>query len=92
MENSSLQDPLSFVPFGYGPRNCIGMRVAQMQMKVTMVHILRKYEFRPGEVLCQNLSKQQLKLPNDAVLEGYCYGTADMSSIRPRKFCTEDTK
>ncbi|CAJ0589025.1 unnamed protein product [Cylicocyclus nassatus] len=48
MENRSLRDPLTFVPFGYGPRNCIGMRVAQMQMKVALVRILREYELRPG--------------------------------------------
>ncbi|CAJ0594754.1 unnamed protein product [Cylicocyclus nassatus] len=50
-ENRSLRNPLTFVPFGYGPRNCVGMRVAQMQMKVAMVHIPREYELRPGEDL-----------------------------------------
>ncbi|RCN44232.1 unspecific monooxygenase [Ancylostoma caninum] len=50
-EARSLRDPLTYVPFGYGPRNCIGMRVAQMQMKVALAHILRRYELRPGEVL-----------------------------------------
>ncbi|EPB73155.1 unspecific monooxygenase [Ancylostoma ceylanicum] len=50
-EARSSRDPLTYVPFGYGPRNCIGMRVAQMQMKVALAHILRRYELRPGEVL-----------------------------------------
>ncbi|KHJ98075.1 unspecific monooxygenase [Oesophagostomum dentatum] len=50
-EERSSRDPLTFVPFGYGPRNCIGMRVAQMQMKIALVHILRRYELRPGEIL-----------------------------------------
>ncbi|KIH66396.1 unspecific monooxygenase [Ancylostoma duodenale] len=51
MEARSSRDPLTYVPFGYGPRNCIGMRVAQMQMKVALAHILRRYDLRPGEVL-----------------------------------------
>ncbi|KAK6750915.1 hypothetical protein RB195_002716 [Necator americanus] len=51
IENRSTRDHLTYVPFGYGPRNCIGMRVAQMQMKVALAHILRRYELRPGEVL-----------------------------------------
>ncbi|PIO62043.1 hypothetical protein TELCIR_16414, partial [Teladorsagia circumcincta] len=49
--NRANRDPLTYVPFGYGPRNCIGMRVAQMQMKMALAHILRTYEMRPGEVL-----------------------------------------
>ncbi|VDO26224.1 unnamed protein product [Haemonchus placei] len=47
--NRSNRDPLTYLPFGYGPRNCIGMRVAQMQMKMALAHILRTFEMRPGE-------------------------------------------
>ncbi|VDL79477.1 unnamed protein product [Nippostrongylus brasiliensis] len=44
-------NPITYLPFGYGPRNCIGMRVAQMQMKMALVHLLRRYEMRASEVL-----------------------------------------
>lgn len=39
------RDPFSFLGFGYGPRNCIGMRFAQMEMKLVMARLLKRYSF-----------------------------------------------
>ncbi|CAL1528758.1 unnamed protein product [Lymnaea stagnalis] len=40
-ENAREINQLAFIPFGFGPRQCIGLRLGVLELKVTMVHILR---------------------------------------------------
>ncbi|XP_033751860.1 cytochrome P450 3A29-like isoform X2 [Pecten maximus] len=40
---ASDHDPLTFLPFGYGPRNCVGMRLALMELKMSLSKVVRNF-------------------------------------------------
>ena len=42
-QKSSIH-PGAFIPFGSGPRNCIGMRLAHMEAKMTLIEVLSKFK------------------------------------------------
>ena len=42
-ENKDKINPYVYMPFGLGPRKCIGNRFALMEVKIIMVHLLSKF-------------------------------------------------
>ncbi|XP_069133683.1 cytochrome P450 3A8-like isoform X1 [Argopecten irradians] len=59
-------DPMTFLPFGYGPRICIGMRLVQMELKMCLAKVIRNFRISvcsetqiPPEMLKLGLLKPQ---------------------------------
>ena len=46
-EDMSKIDPMVYQPFGAGPRNCIGMRFAILEVKMAMCKVLLNFKLEP---------------------------------------------
>ncbi|KAM9314864.1 cytochrome P450 3A27-like [Pholidichthys leucotaenia] len=44
-DNKKSINPYTYLPFGSGPRNCMGMRFALMVVKLALVEVLQRYSF-----------------------------------------------
>ena len=47
-EDKEKRHPLAHMPYGHGPRICIGMKLALMETKMALAALIREYKFVEG--------------------------------------------
>lgn len=69
LRHEDKRHPLAFVGFGIGPRNCVGMKFALVEMKIALVNILRNYEMHPTNNTPKELriTESIIRQPRDGV-------------------------
>ncbi|KAH7950140.1 hypothetical protein HPB49_019955 [Dermacentor silvarum] len=47
-EQKESRDPLAFQPYGIGPRNCVGLKLAQLEMKLIVAKLVHRFRLHLG--------------------------------------------
>ncbi|XP_022082458.1 uncharacterized protein LOC110974857 [Acanthaster planci] len=70
-ENKVSIKPFTYLPFGFGPRICFGMRFALMEGKMALVRVMQQYRFDVSSEteIPIRLSKTGLIAPNKLMLD-----------------------
>lgn len=68
-ESGGLRHSWCFLPFGGGPRNCLGIRQAVLEAKLCIAHVLKRYRFHTDLAFeLEHVSDQVLVSPKQVPL------------------------
>ncbi|XP_067686115.1 1,25-dihydroxyvitamin D(3) 24-hydroxylase, mitochondrial-like [Haliotis asinina] len=67
LEERQKRNPYTFLSFGFGPRMCVGRRVAEMEIQTLVSHIIRRFELKLDEDKPVEIITKLLLLPKDPV-------------------------
>ncbi|XP_051018872.1 cytochrome P450 3A25 [Acomys russatus] len=69
-ENKGNINPYIYMPFGNGPRNCIGMRFALIGIKLAIIRVLQNFTVQPCEKtqIPLKLSRQPIFQPENPII------------------------
>ncbi|XP_052610686.1 cytochrome P450 3A25-like [Peromyscus californicus insignis] len=69
-ENKGSINPYVYLPFGNGPRNCLGLRFALINMKLAVIRVLQNFTLQPCEEtqIPLKLSKRTIFQPEKPII------------------------
>ncbi|KAL5015759.1 hypothetical protein ScPMuIL_005348 [Solemya velum] len=63
LDKKQTRHPMAWMPFGGGPRTCVGLRLAQIETKMAIVRLFKTFSFLPSSEL-----RRPLKLVEGATI------------------------
>ncbi len=65
LEQNPERDPFSFIPYNCGPRNCIGLHMAIIEIKIALAYIVNNFQVKLNQNVELKMRFKSLYEPND---------------------------